>query len=133
MYWRDKTYFGVDVLLGETLVSIDRDELEGGDRLIFTTEKGEKYEMSHDQDCCESVYIKEMPNDISDIIGSPLTMAEESSNSEDEKRDPENDYWDESHTWTFYKFATKKGYVTITWYGSSNGYYSESVGFYQVK
>jgi hypothetical protein len=36
---------------------------------------------------------------------------------------------DESYTWTFYNFATFKGFVTVRFYGSSNGYYSEEVSF----
>jgi hypothetical protein len=47
--------------------------------------------------------------------------AEEVSNYEGE------DTGDESYTWTFYRFRTLKGSVSVRWYGSSNGYYSESV------
>lgn len=41
------------------------------------------------------------------------------------------DWGDEQ--WTFYKFASAKGYVTVRWYGESNGYYSTSVYFEEVE
>ncbi|WP_235615948.1 DUF7448 domain-containing protein [Brevibacillus reuszeri] len=97
------------------------------DELLFYTEDGEVYRMHHYQDCCESVYIEDICGDLNNLIGSPLLLAEEVS----EEREPLNT-WDESFTWTFYKFATVKGGITIRWYGTSNGYYSESVSFEKV-
>lgn len=95
---------------------------EDGERLIFENDT-ERYIFYHSQDCCESVYIESISGDLNDLIGVPLLLAEEVS-SDDEG--PLNEYED-SYTWTFYKFATIKGYVDVRWYGSSNGYYSESV------
>lgn len=116
------TYLGVEELLGKTLAKIAQN---GDDELYFTTTDGTTYKMFHFQDCCESVYIEDIIGDLDDLIGSPLLMAEEVTER------GEDEYY-ESSTWTFYKFATLKGYVTIRWFGESNGYYSESVDFVKV-
>lgn len=95
---------------------------EDGEMLIFENEQ-ERYIFYHSQDCCESVYIESIVGDLNDLVGVPLLLSEEVS-SDDEG--PLYKY-EESYTWTFYKFATIKGYVDVRWYGSSNGYYSEGV------
>lgn len=109
-------------LLGKTLTSVENK----GDELIFTLDSGQRCKLHHEQDCCENVRIEDVIGELADLIGLPLLMAEEVSSDEDPG--PMSDY-EESYTWTFYKLATIKGYVTVRWYGSSNGYYSESVDF----
>jgi hypothetical protein len=95
------------------------------DEINFYCSDGYLYTMKHYQDCCESVTIDTIDGDLDDLIGSKILMAEcESKDGEDD-----GSGYSESSTWTFYKFATIKGYVTIRWYGSSNGYYSEGVSF----
>ena len=86
------------------------------------------YVLAHLQECCESVSIEDVCGDINDIIGSEILMAEEASNNDGGRLSE----YDESYTWTFYKLATIKGYVTIRWYGTSNGYYGESVTLWNV-
>lgn len=84
--------------------------------------------MYHMQDCCESVSIEDIVGDLDDLVGTPLLLVEEVSNYEpDEHEADEDDYYGESETWTYYRFRTIKGSVDIRWYGTSNGYYSESV------
>lgn len=114
----------LEQFIGQTLKSIKVNNDK--DSIIFELENGANYEMYHVQDCCESVYIEDVAGNLDNLIGSPLTMAEESW---DSKGDSVND---ESCTWTFYKFATVKGYVTIRWFGESNGYYSESVDIRKI-
>ncbi len=88
--------------------------------------------MYHSQDCCESVHVEDIIGNLDDLVGSPILMAEESS-SDDPPEDIKRDYTPDAEQWTFYKLATVKGYVTIRWYGSSNGYYSTSVSFRRVE
>ncbi len=116
-------------LIGKTIARIDGKK--GDDVLLIACTDGTRYKQYHSQDCCETVQIEDIVGDLDDIVGSPVLSAEEVTFAQDETPDnvPPPEYPDESFTWTFYKLATIKGSVTIRWYGSSNGYYSESVDF----
>jgi len=118
-------------LKGKVLENIEQ---RGDDELLFTTDNGEVYKLYHVQDCCEYVGIEDICGDLDDLIGEPLLVAEEVVNDQDVNPEgvPTKEYQD-SFTWTFYKLDTRKGGVTIRWYGESNGYYSESVDFDRVK
>ena len=101
------------------------------DRIDIESSDGRKFIMHHPQDCCESVSIDQITGDIADLIGSPILKAEEATS--DKNPDGVTMEYQDSFTWTFYKLATIKGYVDIRWYGESNGHYSESVYFDEVK
>jgi len=97
------------------------------DQIVFTTENDEVYRMYHSQDCCESVLVDDVIGDLNDLVGSPILFAEESTNTDAAVKGKDGYEPSKSWTWTFYKFATVKGWVDIRWFGTSNGYYSESV------
>ena len=117
----------INELVGKTLTKIERD---GNDALFFHCHTGEVYKMYHDQDCCESVTIEDICGDLDDLIGAQILIAREDSNRPLTQAEIDRgDRADDSYTWTFYRFATAKGFVDIRWFGTSNGYYSESVDF----
>lgn len=99
------------------------------DRLIFIAENSDQYIFYHDQDCCEDVRITDICGELQDLVGTPILVVEEVSSEGTEP--PANA--DDSFTWTFYKFSTSKGSVTVRWLGQSNGYYSESVDFQIIR
>jgi len=143
-------YVKMEDLEGLTFTGIVHLCANDGDELRMTANNGDVYRMYHEQDCCETVVLEEVVGDLNDLIGTPILSARESSN-QDHKQ-AENDlldgeeyvmmklntfsdntveYADASETWTFYSFRTIKGSVTLRWYGTSNGYYSESVDIYR--
>ena len=126
-------------LIGKTMACVEN---VNDKEIVFTTDDGRRYKLYHSQYCCESVSVESIVGDLADLVGTPILLAEEVSYSAEEdlpveervrlqmERASKTDYYyDDSQTWTFYKFATIKGYVDIRWLGTSNGYYSESVDF----
>lgn len=109
---------GIELLKGKIISKIEINE--DYTQVIFYTDDG-NFRMFHEQDCCENVYLADIAGELKDLIGTPVTFAEEATNSGYATGD--------SFTWTFYRIATKLGTVVLRWYGSSNGYYSEEVRF----
>ena len=132
MNWDDREKYDAaepQDMIGKTMASVEQQKNDGGDSLVFTCDDGTTYLFEHDQDCCESVRIEDIAGDLEDLVGSPLVQSEGVTSSDADKPDE----WSDSWTWTFFKFATAKGYVTVRWLGESNGYYSESVDMYKSK
>lgn len=117
------------VMLGKTLTDIVGMEPRS-EEIIFKCSDGTSYKMYHEQNCCEYVRVEDVIGNVEDLIGFPLLMCEDVSNDNEEPKDIDVD---DSYTWTWYKFATIKGYVTVRWLGESNGYYSEEVDFKEIK
>lgn len=112
----------LSAMVGATIAVIDG-EL-GNEEMVFCAVDGRRFRFVYYQDCCASCRVEDICGDLDDLIGSPIVLAEEVSNYDAPA--PENA---DSYTWTFYRFGTAKGTVTVRWLGESNGYYSESVTF----
>jgi len=109
----------IQEMIGKLFSEVKQEDEE---TLVFKSETL-TIEFFHDKDCCESVEIVQVDGDYRDLEDSPILMAEFEFDDSASKSRSGND----CQTWTFYKFATTKGYVTVRWLGESNGYYSERV------
>ena len=106
----------------------------GSSSIIFVCKDNTIIEMSHEQECCESVIVEGADSyDNKDDI---YTDCEWCEMSKEVNHDAISDNLCfnafDSFTWTFYKVKTNRGYDTIRWYGESNGYYSEEVDFFYL-
>lgn len=110
-----------DGMVGKTMASVSGGR--GSEAMDFTTVNGDIHRFFYIQDGTADVCVEDIDGELSDLVGSPLLVAEEVSS--EDAQEPEM----ESYTWTFYKFATVKGSVTVRWLGTSTGYYSESVSY----
>jgi hypothetical protein len=129
-YW-DNEQVDISSFIGLIFTSITSNR----DEIGFVTNTGDKYQMYHNQDCCESVIVEDIVGDLNDLIGTPILVAEERTRSSDEHTAGllRDDAYDDCEQWTFYELRTIKGSVTIRWYGSSNGYYGVGVDIQKIR
>ncbi len=116
-------YLDAAAFRGRTLTDIEIDEANA--EITLTDSKGRRYLMSHHQDCCELVQIHDLSGDFEAILNRPLTIAREETSNTHPPDVPGDSY--ESFTWTVYEFGNADALLRIRWFGTSNGYYSESV------
>ncbi len=110
---------------GKAVITAERRD----DELLFFCSDGSIYRMWYDPDCCASCDIHDIDGDLKSLEGEILLEAYESTNSDD----PPLYELEDSYTWTFYTFRNTKATVTVRWYGSSNGYYSEAASFGKLR
>lgn len=114
-------------LIGKTFSAVRK---VGEEEIQFVGD-AETFILTHKQECCEAVTVEDICGDLSDLEGTPIVEADNRNDGRVLSRERnEND--EGSFTWTFFRISTIKGTVVIRFYGSSNGYYSESADLYSV-
>ena len=122
--FRNKRKMKMRQTLADIIGRIPVKIMQGDDEVRIIFADGASCLFWHEQDCCESVYIEGVNGDWSDLINTPLLVAEERTN-----RQHTDLAEGDTETWTFYTFRSIKGSVDVSWYGTSSGHYSEGVDF----
>lgn len=124
----------IEDMQGQTFDKVYVKEDSDGFRTELVFENDEfRFTFYHDDDCCETVYIDDITGDLDDLEGKPLDIVEVVRYDDTMPEGMDLEVPSESYVWTFYKFATIKGWVDVRWLGESNGYYSEEVDFEGVR
>lgn len=119
MFLGFENYRDIDVLKGKTLVEVERSHYDSNDALFFKTADGEFYIMTHNQDCCENVYIDDICGDFADLLNEEILTAQELHN----KLCQANIIYKQSGQWNLHKpYKGWKLHDTNTYtFPSSNG------------
>lgn len=120
-YWVPSDNELLTAMIGRTPTKITGAK-PGSEEVVIEFLCGTSLRLYHQRDCCETVQVADVIGDPDDLLGASLTMCEAST-----EEGHENDWGSSTWTWTFYKLATNRGYVTLRFLGESNGYYSERV------
>ena len=128
-------------LTGKTIVSItdtcankNNNTLINANLIEFKCLDGSIYRLGHKSICCDDHYIENICGDLSDILNTPILLAEEVYSKD---RPEDNEYF--FMQWCFYKLSTIKGSITIRWMETyqrpcDNNYcYSSEVHFSKVR
>jgi len=112
-------------LLGRTLVEI-RGAFEGSEEVVLMTADKKAYRLHGDSGYVLDTRLEDIAGNVADLVGTPLLMAQVVSSQAAPSDLKSYGEW-ESSTWTYYKLATVKGYVTLRWWANSDGNYCEEV------
>lgn len=119
MKTQEEVYFSE--LIGKKVISVEIVD----DCIYFYTNYG-NYVIIPDDNYGTYVSIDDICGELYDLIGETIIDAIEVCNHDNPL------YGDESFTWTFYHISTLKTHITIRFYGTSNGYYSEDARLYKI-
>lgn len=118
-----RTKVALSELVGQTITSFQGLEINSDLIDLFTAE-GNHYTFSHEQDCCELVYLADFE---CDFTNNATVISVEVSESD---ATPTNKNL-EAH-WIFYKIETSNGELWLRFFGESNGCYSTNIDFHKI-